>query len=63
MYNLPTSLKTEIDAYSQHVSDFRKGEIEAVKFKAIRVPMGIYEQRKNNTFMFRVRSGMKDTMF
>jgi sulfite reductase (ferredoxin) len=55
MYIIPTSLKTDIDAFSKHVSDFRNGEIEAVKFKAIRVPMGIYEQRKNNTFMVRVR--------
>jgi sulfite reductase (ferredoxin) len=55
MYNLPTALRTEIDAFSKHVNDFRNGEIEAVKFKAIRVPMGIYEQRKNNTFMVRVR--------
>ena len=55
MYNLPASLKTDIEAFSKHVSDFRKGEIEPVKFKAIRVPMGIYEQRQNNTFMVRVR--------
>jgi len=55
MYSIPESLKTEIGAFAQHVSDFRSGEIEAVKFKAIRVPMGIYEQRKNDTFMVRVR--------
>lgn len=55
MYNIPESLKTDISAFAKHVNDFRSGEIEAVKFKAIRVPMGIYEQRKNNTFMIRVR--------
>jgi sulfite reductase (ferredoxin) len=55
MYTIPTSLKTDIDAFDGHVRDFRKGETEAVKFKAIRVPMGIYEQRKNGTFMVRIR--------
>jgi sulfite reductase (ferredoxin) len=55
MYNIPESLKTDISAFAKHVSDFRSGEIEAVKFKAIRVPMGIYEQRANGTYMVRVR--------
>jgi sulfite reductase (ferredoxin) len=55
MYIIPDSLKTEIGAFAKHVLDFRNGEIEAVKFKAIRVPMGIYEQRINGTFMVRVR--------
>lgn len=55
MYIIPESLKTDLGAFAKHVHDFRSGEVEAVKFKAIRVPMGIYEQRKNGTFMVRVR--------
>jgi len=55
MYIIPDSLKTDISAFAKHVLDYRNGEIEAVKFKAIRVPMGIYEQRANGTFMVRVR--------
>ena len=55
MYKIPDSLNAEISAFEKHVHDFRNGEIEAVKFKAIRVPMGIYEQRVNGTFMIRVR--------
>ncbi len=55
MYNIRLSLKSEIESFSKNVIDFANGEIEAVKFKAIRVPMGIYEQRRNNTFMVRVR--------
>ncbi len=55
MYKIPDSLNTEISAFAKHVHDFRNGEIEVVKFKAIRVPMGIYEQRVNGTFMVRVR--------
>lgn len=55
MYNIPDSAISEIGAFAKHVHDFRNGEIEAVKFKAIRVPMGIYEQRVNGNFMVRVR--------
>ncbi|MDD2306750.1 MAG: sulfurtransferase TusA family protein [Prolixibacteraceae bacterium] len=55
MYKNPDSLNTEISAFEKHVHDFRNGEIEAIKFKAIRVPLGIYEQRVNGTFMVRVR--------
>lgn len=55
MYKLPSILKSEIDAFSQQIIDFKSGTIEAVKFKAIRVPMGIYEQRSNGTFMVRAR--------
>lgn len=55
MYLIPDSVRSEISAFAQHVNDFRNGEIEPVKFKAIRVPMGIYEQRTNGTYMVRVR--------
>ena len=55
MYIIPDSVKSEIGAFAKHVHDFRNGEIEPVKFKAIRVPMGIYEQRVNGSFMVRVR--------
>lgn len=34
---------------------FQKGEISAVELKAHRVPFGIYEQRKHDTYMVRVR--------
>lgn len=55
MYRIPESVKSEINAFARLVQEFRKGEIEPVKFKAIRVPMGIYEQRTNGTYMVRVR--------
>lgn len=55
MYILPKTLKSEIEAFSKQIADFQKGDIEAVKFKAVRVPMGIYEQRSNGTYMIRVR--------
>ena len=55
MYSLPANLKEEIENYEVLVSDFLNNKIEPVKFKATRVPMGIYEQRKNGTFMVRIR--------
>ena len=55
MYTLPESLKSEIDSFTHQITDFKNGQIEPVKFKAIRVPMGIYEQRENGTYMVRVR--------
>lgn len=55
MYTIPDTLKPEIEAFSRQIADFQSGTIEAVKFKAIRVPMGIYEQRNNGTYMVRAR--------
>ena len=55
MYRIPDSAKSEINAFAKHVQDFRNGQIEPVKLKAIRVPMGICEQRTNGTCTMRVR--------
>lgn len=55
MYTIPNTLKPEIEAFSRQITDFQSGTIEPVKFKAIRVPMGIYEQRNNGTYMVRAR--------
>src|SRR5674476_1180698 len=55
MYSLPDKLIEEIENYEAFVSDFLDEKIEPAKFKATRVPMGIYEQRKDGTFMVRIR--------
>ncbi|HBH85515.1 MAG TPA: sulfite reductase subunit beta (hemoprotein) [Bacteroidales bacterium] len=55
MYSLPDNLTEEIENYEALISDFLDKKIEPAKFKATRVPMGIYEQRKDGTFMVRVR--------
>ena len=55
MYKLPDTLKGEIDEYGTLIDKYLAGEIESVKFKSVRVPMGIYEQRKDGTYMVRVR--------
>jgi len=55
MYKLPDSLTTDISYFGTLIDDFNQGTIEPVKFKGSRVPMGIYEQRKDGTYMVRVR--------
>jgi len=55
MYSLPVNLIEEIENYGLLVSDFLNQKIEPAKFKATRVPMGIYEQRKDGAFMVRIR--------
>ncbi len=55
MYSLPANTSDDIKYFSTLIDEFYEGKIEPVKFKAIRVPMGIYEQRKDNTYMVRIR--------
>jgi sulfite reductase (ferredoxin) len=55
MYTLPTTLTDDIKYFGSLIDDFIDGSLEPIKFKAIRVPMGIYEQRKDGTYMVRIR--------
>jgi sulfite reductase (ferredoxin) len=55
MYRLPDTLTEDIAYFGTLIDDFHDGKIEPVKFKGTRVPMGIYEQRKDGTYMVRVR--------
>ena len=54
-YDIPTSLSTEIDELESLIGKFRAGKLEAAKFRAYRVPFGIYEQRTAETYMVRIR--------
>lgn len=55
MYQLPTTLSEDLIYFGTLVDDFTQGKTSAAQFKANRVPMGIYEQRKDGTYMVRVR--------
>lgn len=55
-YKLPDTLGGDIDKLGSLARDYRQGTVEAVQFKAFRVPMGIYEQRKNEVYMARIRA-------
>mgnify|MGYP001580707868 CR=1 FL=1 len=52
---LPDELGQDIEQHAHDVDRFLKGELSASILKSRRVPRGIYEQRRNGTFMVRVR--------
>lgn len=55
MYRIPSTLNGDL-GYTQSLIDlFKAGEIQAGQLKSNRVPMGIYEQRKNQHYMLRLR--------
>ena len=55
MYKIPVTLADDINYIGKLINEFNNGTIPAAQFKAIRVPMGIYEQRKDGTYMVRIR--------
>lgn len=52
---LPDNLDQEINELEEHIHRFQKGLIPSAELKARRVPFGVYEQRKADTYMVRVR--------
>lgn len=55
MYRIPSTLNGDLDYTQSLVDQFKAGEIQAGQLKSNRVPMGIYEQRKNQHYMLRLR--------
>ena len=56
MYKLPETLESDINQFAVLAKDYQQKKIEAVQFKAFRVPMGVYEQRSDDVYMSRVRT-------
>ncbi len=54
-YRLPQTLSGEINSLKKSITDFRRGNMHLTQFKGIRVPFGVYEQRKDDTYMMRIR--------
>jgi sulfite reductase (ferredoxin) len=54
-YLLPESLDAEINELEEKIVRFKAGELTATEMKVARVPFGVYEQRKKDTYMVRVR--------
>jgi len=52
---LPADLSRDIDAFEHAVAAFTAGTLSPADFKPKHVPWGIYEQRRNGTFMVRTR--------
>jgi sulfite reductase (ferredoxin) len=55
IFNLPESTGDDLKRFQEDTDRFRTGKISAAEYRALRVPMGIYEQREEGTFMLRVR--------
>ena len=55
MYRIPSTLDGDLDYTQSLIEQYKKGEIQAGQLKSNRVPMGIYEQRKNQHYMLRLR--------
>ena len=54
-YENPSTLIAEQDQFELDIHAFASGEINPVKFKALRVAHGVYEQRQEHTYMIRIR--------
>lgn len=55
MYRIPSTLSGDIDYTESLIKKYKAGEIAAGELKSNRVPMGIYEQRKDHHHMLRIR--------
>lgn len=55
MLRISDKIKEEVAGYKAQVAAFKSGELDETRFKAYRVPMGIYEERTNNSYMVRTR--------
>ncbi len=56
-YELPPDLDEAINEFEKVVEQFKKGKMSLTEFKVVRVPFGVYEQRKHDTYMIRIRCG------
>jgi sulfite reductase (ferredoxin) len=55
-YRLPESLSGDIDKFAALAKGYTEQKVSTTEFKAFRVPMGVYEQRKNEVYMARIRA-------
>ena len=55
-YEIPATLLNEITELESLIAKHRQGELDANSLKARRVPFGCYEQRKDGTYMLRIRT-------
>lgn len=55
-YKLPNTLSQDIGKFGALATGYQDNTVSTTEFKAFRVPMGVYEQRKNEVYMARVRA-------
>jgi sulfite reductase (ferredoxin) len=54
-YQVSTGIQADLEQFEQIVHQFSAHALNEGQFRSIRVPMGVYEQRENGTYMLRVR--------
>lgn len=55
IFRLPECIAQDVEDFKNEVERFKSGEQSFAKFRAFRVPQGVYEQREEGSFMLRVR--------
>ncbi len=55
-YKLPDTLSNDIEKFGTLATGYQNHSVSPVEFKAFRVPMGVYEQRKDEVYMARIRA-------
>ncbi len=55
-YKLPQDHESIIEEFDKRIDAFKAGELNEIAFKGIRVANGVYEQRKAETYMLRIRN-------
>ena len=55
-YTIPNTLSSELEELDSHITRYQRGEIDAATLKVRRVPFGCYEQRRDGTYMVRIRT-------
>lgn len=55
-YTIPKSVYHDFESFKKSHREFEEGKLDALTFKTIRVPFGIYEQREPDTYMIRIKS-------
>lgn len=56
MYKLPETLSQDIKKFGDLAKGYAASTVSGTEFKAFRVPMGVYEQRKSEVYMARIRA-------
>ena len=54
-YKIPQLVYDDLVIFKKNHADFLAGTLDALTFKTMRVPFGVYEQREPNTFMVRIK--------
>ena len=54
-YDLPPGLPADLEQLRGYIAQFEAGELAPEAFRSRRVPQGVYEQRRDGTYMLRIR--------